>query len=99
MLESNKKSKLSNNFIEDKTVVFTFSKKKENEILSNLSYIYEALREKGYDPLSQIAGYLLSGDPAYITASRGARKLISSFNREEILKIIVKRCLADFFRN
>lgn len=93
MFESGKKSRLGNNFDKCKTLTFSFSKKKENEILSNLSYIYEALLEKGYDPLNQIVGYLLSGDPSYITASKGARRLISSLNREEILKVAVKNCL------
>lgn len=93
MLGNDEKTKLSNDLSKDKTVTFSFSKKKENEILNDLSYIYEALRDKGYDPLNQIVGYLLSGDPAYITASRGARKLISNLNREEILKAVVKRCM------
>lgn len=93
MFGNNEKDKLQNGFNSGKTLTFSFSKKKEDEILSNLSFIYEALLEKGYDPLNQIVGYLLSGDPAYITANRGARKMISSLNREEILKIAVKRCL------
>lgn len=92
MLENNKKSNF-NNFSEGKTLTFSLSKKKEDEILNNLSYIYKALLEKGYDPLNQIVGYLLSGDPSYITANKGARKLISSLNREEILKVAVKNCL------
>jgi uncharacterized protein (UPF0297 family) len=93
MFGNNEKDKLQSSFNVGKTLTFSFSKKKEDEILSNLSFIYEALLEKGYDPLNQIVGYLLSGDPAYITANRGARKMISSLNREEILKVAVKRCL------
>lgn len=89
MLKSDKKS----NFNESKTLTFSLSKKKEDEILGSLSYIYGALLEKGYDPLNQIVGYLLSGDPSYITASKGARRLISSLNREEILKVAIKNCL------
>ncbi len=93
MFGNNGKDKLQSNFNDSKTLTFSLSKKKEDEILRNLSFIYEALLEKGYDPLNQIVGYLLSGDPAYITANRGARKIISGLNREEILKVAVKRCL------
>ena len=93
MFGNNEKDKLQSSFNGGKTLTFSFSKKKEDEIFCNLSFIYEALLEKGYDPLNQIVGYLLSGDPAYITANRGARKMISSLNREEILKVAVKRCL------
>ena len=56
------------------------------EVLKDIEKIYEALKEKGYDPIAQIAGYLLSGDPTYITAHKGARHLINEIDREELLQ-------------
>ncbi|MCD7854976.1 MAG: IreB family regulatory phosphoprotein [Clostridiales bacterium] len=60
---------------------------------SDISYIiaqvYKALKEKGYDPVNQIVGYILSGDPTYITGHNNARSLISKFERDELLEEIV----------
>ena len=55
--------------------------------------VYEALKEKGYNPISQLVGYLLSGDPAYITSHRNARNLIRSFERDELLETLIKSYL------
>lgn len=93
MLADGGKFKASGDFRDGRTLTFSFLKKKEDEILKALSYVYEALSEKGYDPLNQIVGYLLSGDPSYITANKGARKLISGINREEIIRVAIKHCL------
>jgi uncharacterized protein (UPF0297 family) len=51
--------------------------------------VYRALKEKGYNPINQIVGYLLSGDPTYITSYRNARMLIRKFERDEILEELV----------
>lgn len=51
--------------------------------------VYDALKEKGYNPLGQIVGYILTEDPTYITNHNGARKIISSIDRDELLKDIV----------
>ena len=56
-----------------------------NEIREKIQLIYEALCEKGYDPVRQIAGYILSEDPVYITDWKNARSLISHLNRDELL--------------
>ena len=52
--------------------------------------VYEALGEKGYNPVTQLTGYLLSGDPTYITNHRGARTLISKVERDEILEELMR---------
>jgi uncharacterized protein (UPF0297 family) len=52
--------------------------------------VYEAMREKGYDPVNQIVGYLLSGDPTYITSYNNARYLISRIERDELLEELVR---------
>ncbi|MGI6097062.1 MAG: IreB family regulatory phosphoprotein [Dethiobacteria bacterium] len=55
--------------------------------------VYKALKEKGYNPLNQIVGYLLSGDPAYITSHRNARSLIRRIERDELLEALVRSYL------
>ena len=55
-----------------------------------LKQVYEALTEKGYNPINQIVGYILSGDPTYITSHNGARNLIRQIERDELLEKMVK---------
>ncbi|MGI6609335.1 MAG: IreB family regulatory phosphoprotein [Limnochordia bacterium] len=55
-----------------------------------LQEVYQALQEKGYDPVNQIVGYLISGDPTYITSHRNARGLMRSVERDEIIEELVK---------
>ena len=59
---------------------------KDNQTREILSAVYEALRVKGYDPISQIIGYIVSEDPTYITNHNGARSLICRLDRDELLK-------------
>ena len=59
---------------------------KDNQTREILSAVYEALRVKGYDPMSQIIGYIVSEDPTYITNYNGARSLICRLDRDELLK-------------
>ncbi len=59
---------------------------KDNQTREILSAVYEALRVKGYDPISQIIGYIVSEDPTYITNYNGARSLICRLDRDELLK-------------
>ncbi len=72
-----------------------FSPKEENqsEVDLILNEVCLALKEKGYDPLDQIVGYLLSGDPAYITSHRNARVLIKRLERDQILEELVRSYL------
>lgn len=59
----------------------------EKEIMDK---VYLALEEKGYNPINQLVGYFLSGDPSYITSHNNARSLIRKFERDELLEVIIK---------
>ena len=74
----------------DKTISFSINEDKEDEIKLILTEVFDALKEKGYNPINQIVGYLLSEDPTYITTHRRARSLIRRLDRDEILQVIVK---------
>ena len=63
---------------------------KSKEVKEIVSQVYEALKVKGYDPISQIVGYILSDDPTYITSYNGARGLIAKLERDELLEEFVK---------
>ncbi len=63
---------------------------KSQEVKDIVSKVYEALKIKGYDPISQIVGYILSGDPTYITSYNGARGLIVQIERDELLEEFTK---------
>ena len=60
-----------------------------------LMSVYAAMTEKGYDPVDQIVGYLLSGDPTYITSHRGARSLIMKVERDELVEEILKAYITN----
>ena len=66
-----------------------FDKEAANEARRVLSSVHSALVQKGYNPVNQIVGYILSGDPTYITGHMGARSLISSMERDDLLEEIV----------
>lgn len=61
--------------------------------------VYEALKTKGYDPISQMVGYILSGDPTYITSYNGARNLIVKIERDELLEELVKKYIDSLEEN
>ncbi len=65
----------------------------EGEMRALLQSVYDALKEKGYDPISQIVGYLLSEDPGYITNHKNARSLIRHIDRDELLQSLVQNYL------
>lgn len=79
----------------DKTMTFSLSDEKENKLRQTLTVIYDALKEKGYNPINQIVGYILSEDPTYITTHNNARSLIRKIDRDELLQVIVKAYLND----
>ena len=60
-----------------------------------LQEVFLALKEKGYDPINQIAGYLMSGDPGYISSYRDARKKIGSIDRSRILEFLLRKALGE----
>ena len=68
---------------------------KEKEIKRILTEVYDALQLKGYNPVNQIVGYILSEDPTYITTYNNARSLIRKLDRDELLQLLVKSYLND----
>lgn len=64
---------------------------KDYDVKSVLLEVYSALEEKGYNPINQIVGYLISGDPAYISNHKNARSVIQQLDQEEILEELVKK--------
>ena len=75
------------------TITFSIKEDKEREIKKILTAVYDSLKQKGYNPLNQLVGYLLSEDPTYITNYNNARSLITKIDRDEILQIILKSYL------
>jgi len=76
--------------ISDKTMSFKVENDKNIKTKEILKQVYEALEEKGYNPVNQIVGYILSGDPTYITSHKEARNTIRKIERDELLEQMVK---------
>jgi uncharacterized protein (UPF0297 family) len=81
--------------MQDKTMTFRVSDDKESEMQRTLLTVYDALKQKGYNPISQIVGYILSEDPTYITTHNNARSLIRKIDRDELLQAMVKSYLSE----
>lgn len=80
----------------DKTMKFNFNEEPmNNEAKEVLLRVYGALQEKGYNPINQIVGYLLSGDPAYIPRHKDARSLIRKLERDDLIEELVKSYLSQ----
>lgn len=77
------------------TQYFKVKPDEESGVKKVLAVVYEALSKKGYDPVNQIVGYIMSGDPTYITNYMGARSLIMKVERDEL----VEEILEDYIRN
>ena len=77
--------------MDDYTRKFSIVDDKDVEIYNILTTVYQALEEKGYNPINQIVGYILSEDPTYITNHMGARTLIRKLDRDELLQVLVKK--------
>ena len=77
----------------DKTMTFKISDDNENVMKDTLTQVFDALQEKGYNPIKQIVGYILSEDPTYITTHKNARSLIRRIDRDELLAEMVKSYL------
>ena len=76
--------------VTDETVSFNVEKEKNARAKEILKEVYKALADKGYNPINQIVGYILSGDPTYITSHNNARNLIRQIERDELLEEMVK---------
>lgn len=77
----------------DKTMTFSMNEEREIELKRTLTIIYDALVQKGYNPINQIVGYILSEDPTYITTHNNARNLIRHIDRDELLQVLVRSYL------
>ena len=76
-----------------KTQKFSLHDDKNHEMQAILVAVYQALREKGYDPINQLVGYILSEDPTYITNHKSARSLICRIDRDDLMRELVKNYL------
>ena len=81
--------------MDDYTRKFSIVDDKDVEIYHILTTVYQALEEKGYNPINQFVGYILSEDPTYITNHMGARTLIRKLDRDELLQVLVKKYLGQ----
>ena len=72
------------------TQFFTVQKEPELQVSDVLEIVYKALKEKGYNPVNQIVGYIMSGDPTYITSHNNVRSLIMKVERDELVEEILK---------
>lgn len=77
----------------DKTIVFSISDNRDETVRAILTTVYKALEEKGYNPVNQMVGYILSEDPTYITTHKNARSLIRKIDRDDLLEILLKNYL------
>ncbi|MGI6404620.1 MAG: IreB family regulatory phosphoprotein [Oscillospiraceae bacterium] len=80
---------------QEPTISFSIHEDKERQMKELLTQVYNALREKGYNPINQIVGYILSEDPTYITTHNNARSLIRRIDRDELLHALVKSYLHE----
>ena len=79
----------------DKTMIFSLGEEKDDQIKAGLTIVYDALRQKGYNPINQIVGYLLTEDPTYITNYNNARAMICKLDRDELMQALVRCYLFD----
>lgn len=79
----------------DRTMTFSIERDREIDIKRNLTVVYDALKEKGYNPINQLIGYILSEDPTYITTHNSARSLIRKIDRDELLQVLLKSYLGE----
>ena len=80
------------------TQYFNVQKDMDFEVKDVIARIYEALTEKGYNPVNQIVGYAMSGDPTYITSHKGARSLIMRVERDEIIEVLLEDYIQNNFK-
>lgn len=77
----------------EKTMVFSIKNSRDETVKAVLMTVYKALEEKGYNPINQMVGYILSEDPTYITTHNNARSLIRKIDRDDLLEILLKSYL------
>ena len=79
----------------DNTITFSLWSDREIEMRKTLMAVYDALKEKGYNPVNQIVGYILSEDPTYITTYNNARSLIRRIDRDDLMQALVKNYIGS----
>jgi len=79
--------------MQEPTISFSIHEDKDREVKEILTQVYDALRQKGYNPINQIVGYILSEDPTYITTFNNARSLIRRLDRDELLQVLLRSYL------
>ncbi|MBN1891497.1 MAG: IreB family regulatory phosphoprotein [Clostridiales bacterium] len=77
--------------VDSETARFSFNMDKTEDVRELMSFVLAALEEKGYNPINQLVGYFMSGDPTYITNYKGARGIIRRIERDELLEVIVRQ--------
>jgi uncharacterized protein (UPF0297 family) len=81
--------------LHDGTITFSVRDEQEKEMKRIVTEVYDALKEKGYNPINQLVGYILSEDPTYITNYKNARALIRKIDRDELLHTLVRSYLSE----
>lgn len=81
--------------MDNHTVRFNNQELKSQATREVLEKVYEALVEKGYNPINQLVGYLISGDPTYVTSHNDARNIIKRVDRDEILEVLLKNFIGN----
>ncbi len=79
----------------DRTTKFVLTKDMDNPARGIIKLACDAMQQKGYDPLNQLVGYIVSGDPTYITSFNGARNLLTRLDRDELLEEIVSQYIEN----
>ena len=83
------------NEVTDKTIIFSLNDNRDESVKAILTTVYKALEYKGYNPINQFVGYIMSGDPTYITSHKGARGMIMRVERDEL----VEELLTEYVKN
>lgn len=81
--------------MDERTMTFSIGDQTEQQIRNILITVYDALKQKGYNPINQLVGYILSEDPTYITTHNNARNLIRKIDRDTLLQSLVKYYLSN----
>lgn len=84
---------MAENEMMEQTVAFRSEVESEEELRETIKTVYNALLEKGYNPINQIVGYILSEDPTYITNYKGARSIMRKIDRDELLASLLRKYL------
>ena len=79
----------------DQTMTFSLARDRESDIKQTLTTVYDALKEKGYNPINQLIGYIRSEDPTYITTHNNARSLVRKIDRDELLEVLLRSYLGE----